>query len=383
MNKLLFGLLLLVSGFAMAVETCDYVDESLETDQVDFVDDDSIDPNRALDEWEIWKTQLDQFLISQDNINVAISGMSHLDMLYDHRVDAVSRESLLGNQTKLKLINQLAESEMASFESLMKAQSMCSNEVDCPNEAIQARLEQLYPDNITVYFHPLQQALVDEDLELVAAILKRMGQTEYGQTLYKVDENYSHLVEAYIENHSAPEESPDQLYLEESGVESDEIDLDSLSFGSIMISEKILSYIFGPGYGSIYKACEMIPSSKSDCISAAEIMISKSDSIMMTTVGYGLLEKAYELSGDEKELASVKDERESFDTYWQCLAGVQSLGEGLDIFTDSKVQELYLNGTHEGLYLEQMALYLYEKYQAKGVEGLTDPKSCGLRYVNK
>lgn len=384
MKKTLIFLLLLLPSLVLAIDTCDDAGDSDEAESEVFDPNNFYYPNRTLSEGEQWSIALNQFLMQQPDINVAMTGLANLNMFYGHRMDDTQIRPLLSAEKKLSLIKQLLESQSAQHSSLIKAQEICSkgDVADlCSHDVIQQKLEESDPDNLMVYLHPLQQAFNDQDDELAEAILERMSQTTHAKSLFQVSTAYADAVQLFMQNNPMPSNSDDQKYFEELLLDSADLNIDELNHASLMMGERLGSSLFGPAYRPLSQACEVIPTVKDDCINVAQILIDKSDSIMNTMFGYSVLIKMHEVAGDEKALVMAQKQKKAFDDYWQCLGKAQAVNDGMDLFHDAKLQDMFLNGTNEAKYFEEMALYLYDKYSAEGFEDLTDPRSCGLRFV--
>ncbi len=384
MKVLWFCLLLLGSSYALAVDTCDYADEKEESNTGVFSIDNYFDTSRPLNEFETWKVKLDQYLTLHSDVNINVIGLAGLSEPYLERIDEKTGKPLLSQKEKLSIINRLLESDDGSYMSLIVAQNVCDDKnlaFKCPSKRIQEKILELAPDNLVVYLHDLERAFNDEDLEMVGAILERMSQTRYAQVLMRYEESFKSILSSYMSENPMPA-NPDDDWINEYEDELNGIDLYAFKYQSLLVNYAMLSTLYMPAFRPVMIACEQYQNDEKSCIKIAKILVDRSDSNLLISLGYGLMEKVYGNNNNEKELALVNAEKQVFDEYWKCLSNAHGVNDGLDLYIDSNIQDLFINGTHEGKYLEQIALYLYDKHKRLGTEDLIDPESCGLRYVD-
>lgn len=376
MKRLVLGLLVFFSGIAVAVETSDYTDQSSHSES--FSMDDFDNPNRPLDEHEIWSIEFYKYLFNQDEINLAIKGLAQLNGVFAIRVEMKTGEKIVTEKQEMNLIERGINSPSVDFGSLMLLHSMCLRISRCDADAIQKRLESEYSDNQAVYLAPLRQAMSADDHELVNAILTSMSQSSRSHLMHPINESFEVIAAAYLKENPMPEDD-----LADLGIDWQNIDLHELSLSNLLTIDKLLGIIYNSSISSIYKACEWSENNHNLCLKITETMLANSDNFLLMHVGYELRSKIFEWQGNAKALSKAKAEEESFVDYMRCLGKMQSQNNMLDHVIDPQAVRLFYEGRHEMQVSEQVALYLYDKWQQQGITGLVDPRTCGLRYVEE
>ena len=368
-----------------AVETCDYIDETTEEtdDQAYFAE--LLDESRPIEDYERWVIGLHKHLMKHDDINVATLALANLDSSFSNRLDHETEELILKPESKLKFLKQVAESLDANVYSLKLAQSMCTHDDvsdKCPTEQITEKLFASEPENMAIYLQDLDAAVVDDDAEMIAMILLRMSKTKYAHIMAGIPNEFQMALDEYLFEHPIPAEKDLELFKEMTSNLS-EAEIESMQYIIFMSGIKMTGMMsLVPAMSPLFKACEHDQKHAKSCLKIADTLTNNSDSIMMAMLGYELTVKVNEQLEDEKAIESSQTANDKFKEYYSCLMENHYKQDDLDIFVDPIVQKLFIEGSHEGRYKEQTAVHLYEKYQKAGVENLTDPKSCGLRYTN-
>ncbi|MCX7554022.1 hypothetical protein OS175_09045 [Marinicella sp. S1101] len=281
----------------------------------------------------------------------------------------------------MALIERALFSPETNFGSLLMIQSICLNLNSCDPAIIQQQLESKHSDNLTTFLVPLRDAVTADDFELVIAILEAMSQADKSQLMHAFNLGYEPMVDAYLKQHPMPE--VDYAELEELGVDWQEVSAHELSLSHLLMSDKFLSMIYNSPVAPIYRSCEWSEKTHTLCLKIADIMINKSDNLLSMHVGYELKKKIYEWQDNQPALAQSNEEKESFFNYINCIGKMQSQNNSLDYITDTTAVRLFYEGTDELRYLEEIALYLYDKWQQQGVPNLQDPRTCGLRFIKE
>ncbi|MCB1581449.1 MAG: hypothetical protein KDI92_00185 [Xanthomonadales bacterium] len=374
---------------AGAVDTCDYQEESsVEYVETEFTDeqlayfDEMMDENRPISDEERWMMDLNKHLMQHEDVNIAMIALNMLNINAD-RFDPHNQAPVLDIKQKQALLEKVSFSPQADYNTLMMALSLCDESLSdsCGSERIKDKIFKLAPDNIDIYLSDLSQAVKEDDAEMVELILNRMSQAKYSQMMHPLSAEFKAAVDGYLAEHAYPE-NLNEAYFEAFGLDDSNIDMEALNRQYLFMSYKMIAMAHYPVLRPLITACESYPKTAKKCLSIAQTLQNNSDSILMTMIGYNLETKVQERMGDQKAVAASEQAAEAFSKYYQCLLVNQTKQDGMSFLTDLELLNMMNDISHEAKGLEQFAVIHYEKLKKAGVENLTDPKSCGLRYSN-
>ncbi|MEZ5472412.1 MAG: hypothetical protein R3E90_11560 [Marinicella sp.] len=387
-------LLLGLFGFASvtgAVDTCDYEAESVEyTDfpEMEFNEeqwayfDEMMDETRPISNEERWMMDLNKHLMQHEDINIAIVGLNMLNIDAD-KFDSHNQAPVLDIKEKQALLEKVSFSQQADYNTLMTALSLCDESLSesCGSERIKDKIFKLAPNNINIYLSDLSQAVNEDDAEMVDLILNRMSQAKYSQMMGALSAEFKAELDGYLVKNNYPGNMNKELF-DAFGLDDFNADMEELNRQYLYMSYKMVGVAHYPVLRPLITACESYPKTAKKCLSIAQTLQNNSDSILMTMIGYNLETKVQERMGDQKAVAASEQAAEAFSKYYQCLLVNQTKQDGMSFLTDLELLNMMNDISHEAKGLEQFAVIHYEKLKKAGVENLTDPKSCGLRYSN-
>lgn len=371
---------------ALAVETCDNSGQSELNDSYikdsDVYGDDFSDETNASDEELRWYIDLSKHLLKNNDININVIALSHLNLMSADVINLEIDFPILDSKTKLSVLNKAIESPDVSTSTLLSARSMCL-EPDmhgkCYVERFNQKLFYQDPENLNIYLDTLEQAVKDSDGEMIDIVLQQMSQAKYSRMFNPLSIELGDAIDEYIlENSIVNVEKMDTF--DELRNSELEFDVDSVMKQSSLQSYHVINFIYTPALRPLFLACEDFQKDLHYCKKIAKILIKNSDTAMMTMMGYGLDEKFDEITGDTKSLAESQAASEAFKDYQMCIVQNHALSNNILEMFEPKFLAIITQGKHEGANLERAALFLYEKYK-DSKEGAVDPRTCGLRYV--
>ncbi len=386
MKKTLILIMLLFSGLSLALETCDYVEESNEVSKEDAeLWDDLMDDGRPIEPFEQWEINLYMHLLAHDDINIVAMALASFDVEFTDRVDSETGLFIFDQEEKLTLVKKIADDIDANAMSLKIAQSIC-HQVDisdsCQTDKITEKLFKIEPGNMAIYLYDLSAAVDEDDSDMMKIILKRMSEAKYTSVVESLPGDLVNYIDEYLFENKMPD-GKRNMYLDDLISELSESEKELVQYNTLLSSFKMngMTYLL-PALRPLIKACEYDSSHKDYCFRISEILVQKSDSFIMTMSGYGLAVKLNELAGDKIALEESQSASDSFRKYYTCIVENIYQANKMDLMLDPVVLNILLEGTNESKYMEQTAVYLYEKYQKAGIKDLINPKSCGLKYLN-
>ncbi|VAW46248.1 hypothetical protein MNBD_GAMMA02-1767 [hydrothermal vent metagenome] len=304
-------------------------------------------------------------------------------MYFAGRLDSKTDSPVFDSKLKLSVLNKIIESESATTPTLLAARSMCK-ESDvagkCDVDRFNQKLFIQDPENLNIYFNELNQAVKDADVELIAVILRQMSQAKYSRSLSPISAEFITAVDAYIQENPFAEAT---ILASLEGLLGDrtEVDVNSLMKQSMLQMFYIINFSNIPALQPLIVACEQFQQDAQYCQSIANTLRNRSDTNVMVMMGYGLDEKVSEIFGDAESLTKSQAAQQAFTDYQMCLLQNHALIDDPLYMFDPGFVTIMIQGQHEGANLELGALYFYDKLKDSGHEGVVDPRTCGLRYV--
>ncbi|MCX7546200.1 hypothetical protein [Marinicella gelatinilytica] len=363
---------------SMAIETCH---------KSSGVEDDFTANDEALEKEVYWLIDLSKQLLKHNDVNINLIALSHLNSISADELSFEIETPILDSTIKLAILNKAIDSPIASTSTLLTARSICKGldkHEQCDVERFNQKLFYQDPDNLNIYLDELEQAFNDMDLDTIDILLQQMSEAKHSRMFNSFTRELVDAIDDYILANPVDAEilkSLNQMDIHQLELNQSKFDADTIMKQNALITYVAVSYMNMPALRPLSLACQEFQKDLSQCKKIANIMITNSDTGLMTMLGYGLAEKFDEISGDTKSLIKSQVALEDFKDYQRCIVQNHALGDNDMVMLDPKLSAIMTQDNHEGANLERAALYLYDKYKDTH-ETAVDPRNCGPRYVD-
>ena len=324
-----------------------------------------------------WVIELSRSLIYGNDINIKLQALNYLNFHYADKMYMDSGNPVLSIKEKMSILNDALHSDLVSFPSLLLARMMCSEDdvqSQCKVDDFSLKLYGMDPKNLDVYYTDLEHAVNNKDQELIDVVLKQMSQAEYSSIINPITEDFLMAVRRYINKNPVPEFQPEKILYALTGFVADSTSQEVI-YNSIIQSFYMSNLVTISSYKPLSVACQEYQTDLQPCLSITDTMIDHSDVSISKHIGYSFKEMLLERHGDAKSWAEAKAAKSSYQEYTYCLIKNHVLIDDQKTLFNNELMDLMIQSNHEGTFLEQAALFIYDHLKNSGVEGLVDPKS--------
>jgi hypothetical protein len=335
-------------------------------------------------EYAHWFNQLNQYLLTSDDnyqkaMGIASTLNATLNMPENNNQEAIE---LLPPQ--VNVLNELIAKTDLSSETLDLLVNWCFKlqiKSLCDQKTLLDKHLQQQPENLNVYFQPIQIAIEQNDPNLIKQTLKLMAQSKHSHLTYYIVPEFSQVLDNYIDKNPLPSSYVQaminkQEFLNELDV-SDNKEQQRLTKEFLKTAIK-MSYAMLyslPQVQSLYEFCKTRQEFLEECVTITQILINHSDSLNARGLGYAMLMGIHETRGQQKFFDIVAAKQEKYRLTLHCLSKATQSSHPVKEIFDPKFQAIQLKAINEFDKIHELATYVYKKYKDENPDQ-TNPESC-------
>src|SRR5690554_2688414 len=345
---------------------------------------------QARDLYAQWSGQLTDYLLNHEQPYAQVIGLNEIQAMVETSAGQDNQEDIVAiRQNYADHINRLVKDEALNIETYQILEALCFKiELDgyCDRQALLDKQIKLYPNQLSVYFQPLQLAIQSGNNELAANLMKVMSGTQQMTQVDYLLPEFITLIKDYTKTNPIPEKS---LLREKNDLlaTQDMSDKQIALMHEKMPEAQVYITLIGmqmalpiPQYQVLKEACQNNPEYSAECLYIAKIMIHKGNTVVTKAIGHIINMAVYELNNQQDMLLASQANHERFKQHVKCLGKNQGQNNKfIDDYFDNDYAELWLTAEHELDRQFNIANYLYKKRLSEDAENPLDPATCNVQ----
>ncbi|MCB1584038.1 MAG: hypothetical protein KDI92_13315 [Xanthomonadales bacterium] len=334
-------------------------------------------------EYTLWFNQLNQYLLdSEDSYEVAMGVSALLNgALQMPKNNGMKNQDLLPQLGSV--LNELIAQKDLKPETLDLLIVWCFKAAivnNCHRERLLEKHQQSQPDNMHVYFKPLQIAVEENNQNLGLSTIARMSQAKNNHRTIHTTEQFNKTIDNYIENNPLPESYLNYLSTDKnlSNLTNEKVKVDDLAIKNMAkaaIKTAYAMFYEQPDLNPLYFLCKTNMELLQQCLNITETLIKNSNTITATGLGYAISMGIYESQNNKPMFDEVKKKQESYKQLIECLSLATLSPNPVNEIFDPKYQQIQLENISEFDRIKYLAQYVYEKHKDDNPEQI-NPATC-------